>query len=167
MMKRLSMVLLAALLFAGCAPAVTAPAPTDAPEAPQQAALQQEEAPFGKTYAFEECLYMNPLSSAYPFEGTGQLYVFKENGLTILDEATGESVESHGTDETVCIDVTDDAWKEMYFVGEPVDIGAYETRRAYSVGDQYRLYCMDAEVWLGKLANDGMLWSVYKLKPAE
>ena len=42
------------------------------------------------TYVYEECIFMNPLSSYRPFEGTGELYKLSETNLTILNLKSGE-----------------------------------------------------------------------------
>ncbi len=122
---------------------------------------------FGTTYAFDECLYMNPLSSFYPFDGTGMRYrVTEEGSLDIINEETGALLESHGGDSWHG-EFDEDEWESLFFAGIPYDISGYSSRLQYAIADEYRLYCMDGEIWLGRLANDGTMWSLYRLRPAE
>ena len=120
---------------------------------------------FGGVYAFDQSLYLSPLSSQYPVGTTGQLYQIDTNGITIIDEKTGKALESHSGEYTEPTAITADAWNKLFLVGTPVDISGYTKRIQYQLADKYRVYQMDDEIWLGTLAKDGTLWSLYRLIP--
>ncbi len=115
-------------------------------------------------YSFDKCLYMNPLSSYYPFDTTGQLYLFNPEGIfTIISEETGEIQESVSLIDWTGNEVDDKDWNSLFDFGDPVDISSYSVRRQYRAADKYRIYQMDDEVWLAAV-NKGSLWSLYRLK---
>ncbi len=115
-------------------------------------------------YAFDKCLYMNPLSSYYPFDTTGQLYLFDPDGVfNIISEETGEILESISLIDWTGKEVGTKEWNSLFAFGDPVDISSYSVRKQYEASDKYRIYQMDGEVWLATV-NKGNLWSLYRLK---
>ncbi|HWP79580.1 MAG TPA: M56 family metallopeptidase [Candidatus Acidoferrum sp.] len=141
---------------------LTDPAGTP-PKAPEPGELPA----FARAYAFDENLYTNPLSSYIPFEGTGQLYLLDpDTGFTIVGEETGEVQENIPSEDIDWYgkEVDAAAWDAL-FMTQPVDIGAYSLRMEYAVGDRYRVYQMDSQVWLAAVnLNGGSMWSLYRLK---
>ncbi|GEM_PF-987361 len=116
-------------------------------------------------YAFDECLYVNPATSYYPIEGTGQLYLCDPNGFAIANEETGEIQKNYSLTDWQAKEVDTDEWDGM-FLTEAVDISGYQSRIEYDIGDDYRLYQMDAEVWLGHFSGD-ILLRLYRLQETD
>lgn len=121
---------------------------------------------FDTVYAFDECLYTNPVSSYYPFEGTGCLYVIGEDSFSIMDEKTCEIVEVVSSVDWNGTSFTDDEWKAMFQIDVAVpDVSGIDSRTMDVLSDKYRLFNMDGEIWLVQMKED-FVWSVYGLKPA-
>ena len=116
------------------------------------------------TYAFDECLYMNPLSSYYPVGTTGQIYLFNPDGaFTIISEETREIQESISLIDWTGKEVDTKEWNSLFNIGNPVDLSSYSVRKQYKAADKYRIYQMDEEVWLATI-REGSIWSLYRLK---
>ncbi|MHB8061791.1 MAG: DUF5301 domain-containing protein [Ruminiclostridium sp.] len=113
-------------------------------------------------YAFDKVLYINPATSYYPIEGTGQLYLCDPDGFTVVNEETGEIQESYSLIDWQAKEVDTDEWDGM-FLTEAVDISDYKTRMEYDIGGKYRLCQMDGAVWLGHFSDD-ILLRLYRLK---
>jgi len=118
-------------------------------------------------YLFETAIYMNPLSSFYPFDGYVEYYTFTEDMLMITNE-TGLQTIVPAKYEKVAVDT--EAFKDAFDidVGVP-DISKYKERFQYTLNEltstnpAYRLYLMGSEVWLARI-NNTSIWSIYKLK---
>jgi len=117
-------------------------------------------------YVYDQCLYMNPASSYYPFEGTGQLYLCRPDGFTIVSGETGEIQESDSPVDWRAKEVDTDEWSGMFRGGETVDISGYQSRLEYDISGRCRLYQMDGEVWLGQFSGE-MLWNLYRLRETD
>ncbi len=122
---------------------------------------------FFATYVFNKCLYMNPLSSYYPFKSTGCLYVIGENSFTVIDEKTGEILEIISLIEWNEQQISDQEWAAMF----EIDIGVPDisgisssSRIMYVLSDKYRLFKMGDEIWLVQMqSNRDRIWSVYQI----
>lgn len=137
------------------------------PKQPEDKPVQPLNAVFGKIYEFDECLYMTPISSYYPFGGTGIYYNLTADGrLTNISEDTGDILSSHVSNSAYST-VNDAEWRAMFNMTEPVDISRYTTKFRYDISGEYRLYLMDDEVWLARVDERGTLWSLYKIRPVE
>lgn len=121
---------------------------------------------FNTVYAFDQCLYNNPLSSYYPFEGTGFLYKMEEDSFVVIDEETGEIAEKVSPVEWKGRHFTEGEWNSMFQMKMNIpdikDTGYY-SRRMYEISDKHRLFSMDGELWLVQMAGD-FIWSIYRLK---
>ena len=119
------------------------------------------------TYEFEKCLYMTPISSYYPFDGTNEKYIVNDNGLLIAKQVYPNTNEHYAvsTWRVQPVDLT--TWNEKFQMADPIDISGYTYRSFYTVGT-HALFVMDGEVWLATLDfRSNTFWSVYKLKLAE
>ena len=114
-------------------------------------------------YAFDKLLYVNPATSYYPVEGTGQLYLCSPDAFTIVNEETGEIQENYSLINWQAKEVDTDEWSRIFWDNATVDISGYQSRLEYDIGDKYRLYQMDGEVWLGHFSDD-MLLRLYQLQ---
>ena len=116
-------------------------------------------------YVFDKCLYVNPSTSYYPIDGTGQLYLCHPDSFTVVNEETGEIQENYSLIDLQANKVDADKWNGM-FLTEAVDISGYKTRTEYDIGGKYRLYQMDGEVWLGQFSGD-ILLRLYRLQETD
>jgi hypothetical protein len=125
---------------------------------------------FGR-YEFEENVYTNPLSSFYAMKGYMPHFDISDNGLRIVNQEYDTAEEYTGALEP--IDISKEDFEalfenEIVLEGTFPDISVYEQCRQYAVYKdeydrvKYRLYLMDDEVWLMKMANSH-LWSIYQL----
>ncbi len=122
------------------------------------------------TYAFDKCLYMTPISSYYPFEGTGEEYIVGDDAFQIVNlrypKESKKIQVSIRTVQPVNINTWDARFKFL-ITGDAVDISGYTHRACYPVSDRYQILLMDDEIWLAAVTSDsGIFWSIYKLKPA-
>lgn len=134
------------------------------------AALNAEDNLFG-CYEFDECLYMNPLSSFIAFKGfMPYVYGISEDSLVIVNTETGHIEQLTAQYEKT--PVTEDEFSSKAdFILESFpfpDLSHYKERWLRAVftggtGQQYRLYQTDGEILLADLRGD-RLWSIYKLK---
>ncbi len=117
-------------------------------------------------YVFGRVAYMNPLSSYYPFNGTGQRYLLGTDSFAIVNEVTGETINSFTDIAWDWQPVTGENWSALFFSGlEVPDISAYKTKRMQKLSDTYRLLDMDGALWLMKTNGNGIVWSIYELTP--
>lgn len=118
-----------------------------------------------QTYVFDTCLYNHPMRSYYPVNGTGLLYHFpEEGGLILYDKETGEERERH-TGDTTAYALTTEHWNTLFQGSGAPSIEGYTTRLVRDLGDNYQLYRMDDEIWLGTFTEDGVMWELDRLLP--
>lgn len=122
------------------------------------------------TYAFEECLYINPLSSYIPFEDTGELYKITRNNFAIINKESGETNTEIAIDNVHSSSFTDEEWADLFifdmFIEDIRELN-YKERTMWKLSDDYRIYKMDDEIWLMRLSGKNGVWSIYKLIPEE
>lgn len=128
------------------------------------------------SYVTSSCVYMNPLSSFYPFGGdSGQIYHVHEDTFTIENKVGDYSKSITGIEwgwET--FPYTDEEWNEMYFVLEEETAGIstrYDEMLYQPISDKYSLMRMDGELWLVEKHDDSYagsyIWSIYTLVPED
>lgn len=120
------------------------------------------------SYSFEKVIYMIPFSSYYPFEDTGELYNLSEDKFIVTNRETGEVIEEVSFDKLKSHGFTNDEWRELFtFNSGVIDIEAIgnDNRAMWELSDEYRIYIMDGEIWLMRLAGNNGVWNIYKLKP--
>ena len=102
-------------------------------------------------YAFDECLYLSPLSSdSRPItEGVAEFYRIETDRFTILDSQTQEVKREFGKVDWAFEPVDEEVFAALFMLQAP-DISQYETRLQCELGDGYVLYKMDDELWFGK-----------------
>ncbi len=140
---------------------------------PVKVAPPGEPAELYGTYAFEERVYMNPLSSYFVPEGYEEYYTLAEDSLTV----TGPDGMPRGFPVTFAgKPVDENEFKSEFIMGESIDpgilgipdISEYEERYQYVLGPAYprsyswRIYLMDDEIWLAR-ATDRYMWSIFKI----
>jgi len=123
------------------------------------------------SYVFYKCLYMNPLSSSLPPEGSiPYIFEFNEEEMTVRNTLTGDIERASVRYEDTA--VGEDEFASMIpfsFVSQP-DISKYRDcrRRAainFENGLKYSFYTMDGEPWLVRLGDEKIgIWSIYRLK---
>lgn len=120
-------------------------------------------------YEYSDCLFMNPLSSFMPLTKSDMplIYGFKEKGLIIADQVTGDVQRFDARYEKT--PAGEDEFQSIadFPSFDQTDLSRYQERwlRGVFTGDgrQYGLYQMDSEIWLVNLAGD-RLWSIYRLQ---
>lgn len=121
-------------------------------------------------YEFEENVYTNPLSSFMAMKGYMPSFEITDNNLSIVD-MENDTVEYSGTVAPAIVskDEFDALFEdEIVLEGMAPDISKFNQCQQYAVYTddvnqlEYRLYRMDDEVWLAKMANSH-LWSIYRL----
>ncbi|HOP09910.1 MAG TPA: hypothetical protein PK629_00280 [Oscillospiraceae bacterium] len=121
------------------------------------------------TYEFDECLYMTPISSYYPFEGTGENYTVSSNYFLIVSLQNAGAVQKFFKPFWKVQPVDLSTWDARFLFIHPdfIDITDYTYRACYPVSERYQIYLMDDEVWFATLSSGSdTFWSIYKLKPA-
>lgn len=122
-------------------------------------------------YEFDECLYMNPLSSFIPLKGSmPYVYGVGEDSLVIANTETGDMEQLLAQHEKTPV-TEDELSSKADFIPASFpfpNLSRYKERWLRAVftgeaGQQYGLYQMDGEIWLVRL-NGGRLWSIYKLQ---
>ncbi len=121
-------------------------------------------------YEFGDNVYVNPLGSFIAAKGYMPYFEITADKLRIIDPQN-DTVEEIGG-KAALLDVSQEDFnalfeKEIVLDGFSVpDIAAYSVCSQYAVYKdtyaEYRVYLMDAEVWLAKLSN-GHMWSIYRL----
>jgi len=116
---------------------------------------------------FADVVYMNMLSSYYPFGGTGYLYRFGESSFSIVNETTGEAVRTFSGLDWDWQPLTQETWEAMFSEGlGKADITQYADRKMITLSSDYRLFKMDGEIWLMQISDNGFVWSIYELAQA-
>ena len=120
-------------------------------------------------YAFDECLYMNPLSSYYPIKGSMPfIYGIDGESLIIANTENGD-IEQWPAQEPFArrpVDPEVFSKKFSFFYSGLPDLTQYKERslwQVYGEDHTYSLYSMDNQIWLAKFSQ-GKLWSLYRLK---
>lgn len=123
-------------------------------------------------YKFDECLYMNPLSSALAAKGSmPYIYDLDENMLVITNTQTGNMQRLSAQYENTPVTENEFSSETGFTYFSPPVISQYKDRRLRATftgedNDQYVLYQMDGEIWLVKLSNNGV-WSIYRLQKTD
>ena len=123
-------------------------------------------------YAYDRCLYMNPLSSFMPFGDMPYVYGVGRGTLLIADTDTGtiQTLSAQYERTPVAADAlssgSDFAGSDLAAF-RPPNLSQYKERWLRAVfsdaGRQYSLYQLDGEIWLVDI-HGGRLWSIYKLQ---
>lgn len=120
-------------------------------------------------YTFDNCLYMNPLSSFMPPVKGFMPYIYGlgKYALVIANTETGDLQQYSGRYERTPV-AEDELSSKAEFIFESFpNLSQYKVRQLRAVfGQQYRLYQMDGNIWLVSLTN-GILWSVYSLQKTD
>lgn len=120
-------------------------------------------------YTFDECLYINPLSSYLPSKGSNPfIYGFDGKTLIIANIENGDIAQWVAQEPFAKTPVDSDEFskKLSFLYGSTPDLARYKERslrQVYGEDPTYSLYSMDNEVWLAKFSQ-GKLWSLYRLK---
>ncbi len=118
-------------------------------------------------YEFDKCLYMTPISSYYPFDGTGEIYNVSPYIFLIANQEYPDSSEKFNMLYWKVQPIDLGTWDAKFLFIHPdvIDISGYTYRACYPISERCQILLMDGEVWLAKLNSDsGVFWSIYKLK---
>ncbi len=149
-----------------------------APEPTQNASATSSAAPgtigdIAGCYVFDECLYMNPLSSTLAAKGAmPYVYGVGEYALIIASTQTGdmESLPAQYGRTPVAADEFTSKGDLLLGSFAPPNLSRFRERWLRAVfshgGRQLNLYRMDGETWLVTLHGD-RLWSIYRLVPTD
>lgn len=122
-------------------------------------------------YEFDECLYMNPLSSFIPLKGfMPYVYGVGEDSLVIANTETGHLEQLPAQYEKTAVAEDELSSKTDFMLDSSPfpNLSQYRKRWLRAVftgetGQQYGLYQMDGEIWLVRLNRD-RLCSIYRLR---
>ncbi len=125
------------------------------------------------TYAFEQQIYMYPLSSFIASSGFNEYYILDESSLIIMD-GSGRRQEIAITYEKTTVDKQ--RFKQEFLMEDSLnlDISIYKECYQLTVDTDssiYRIYKMDDQLWLARLhrgdaANalkSDYIWSIFKI----
>ncbi len=124
-------------------------------------------------YEFDECLYMNPLSSALAVKGfMPYVYGLGRDGMIIANTGTGDIEYLAAEYENSTIAESEFSSINNFFASSLPDLSRYEERRRRArftgEGRKYGLYQMDDEIWLVMLSGGEIgVWSIYRLQPTD
>jgi hypothetical protein len=125
-------------------------------------------------YEFDECLYMNPLSSFLPVKGfMPYVYGLGEDTMIIANTKTGDVQRLTAQYENSTVAGDEFSSKSSFPSFSTPDVSQYKERRLRAVltgegGQQYNLYQMDGEIWLVMLSGrENEIWSIYRLQPTD
>ena len=123
------------------------------------------------SYVFDECLYMNPLSSFLAMKGNmPYIYELSEEGMTVRNTKTGDIELASVRYEDTAVDEGEFDLITVLPSALLPDISKYRDCRRRAVinfenGLKYNFYTMDGEAWLVRLGNEKIgIWSIYRLK---
>ena len=120
-------------------------------------------------YEFDECLYMNPLSSFAAFGKLPYVYGLTDDSLIIANTESGQLETYSVTYEKTPVPTDEFTSKiEFSFLPSP-DLSGYGERWLRAVisgqyGPGLGLYQMDGEIWLVDIREKAGLWSIYRLE---
>lgn len=173
---------------------LTNPAPRQeeaaAPRFPEAQPQETRLAP--GTYVPYQCIYMNPVSSFYPFGGdSGFIYVVEEKGFSAVYRGGGQVaavdnqplLDTAGSRPATALAGIQWSWQPFPYTAEEwaalclFDLGTMEDFPRQHQEILYQplsslsfLLRVDGDLWLVELQDDGQrtfLWSIYSLVPEE
>lgn len=188
----ISAAVLACAVLAVCL--LTNPAPRQeeaaAPRFPEAQSQETRLAP--GTYVPYQCIYMNPVSSFYPFGGdSGFIYVVEEKGFSAVYRGGGQVaavdnqplLDTAGSRPATALAGIQWSWQPFPYTAEEwaalclFDLGTMEDFPQQHQEILYQplsplsfLLRVDGDLWLVELQDDGQrtfLWSIYSLVPEE
>lgn len=122
-------------------------------------------------YEFDECLYMNPLSSFLMVKDSmPYVYGLGEDSLIIANTETGDIRRLLARYENTAVAEDEFSSKSSFVSFLLPDVSRYKERLLRAVftdegGQQYGLYQMDGEIWLAELnRGEAGIWSIYRLQ---
>ena len=125
---------------------------------------------FSGVYKTAECVYVDPLSSYYPYAEDGPFYCFSSGGMYIYDRINGDVAGIYPVDlsDPDSYDEIDPGeWSGRFSEGADIaDISGCEVRREYRLSDTDRLYLIDGQLLYAKLMNSGDCLYLVKLGTA-
>ncbi|MEX1376728.1 MAG: M56 family metallopeptidase [Eubacteriales bacterium] len=117
------------------------------------------------TYYANEVVYVNPLSSFYPFDLTkAPYYVINKNEFSVFDQETEEAIYSENPLYAIS-EITEEEFKDLFFMDLDIgmiEISGYSNIREMKISDEYILFIIDSELWIAGM-NGEYIWIIYKL----
>lgn len=134
-------------------------------------AIPQDDGSILGSYVFDECLYMNPLSSFLALKGNmPYIYELGEEEMTVRNTRTGDVERGSARYEDTAVDEDEFDLRIALPSAHLPDISEYRDRRRRAVitfenGLKYNFYTMDKEAWLVRPGDEKTgIWSIYRLK---
>ena len=125
---------------------------------------------FSGVYKAAECMYVDLLSSYYPYGEDGPFYCFSSGGMYVYDRINGDvsgiySVDFSDPDSYDEIDPGE--WSGRFSnEADIADVSGCEVRREYRLSDTDRLYLIDGQLLYARLMNSGKFLYLAKLGQA-
>lgn len=135
---------------------------------PQPQYISSEEDILG-CYEFDQCTFMNPLSSTLAARGfMPYVYGLDKDMLIIANTGTGHIQQLPAKYENTPVSADEFSLTTKFDSFPLPEISHYKDRRLRAVftgeyNKRYALYQMDGEIWLAEFRDVGV-WSIYRLK---
>ncbi len=119
------------------------------------------------TYHPDKVVYVNPLSSFYPFDlDKSPYYTIGENKFSYIIPKTDESTVVDDPQYEL-IDLTQEEFEDLFMMEiDMTDSSQYESIKRIVISEEYSLFIMDSELWLASFNGD-KIWMIYRLQPSE
>ena len=119
---------------------------------------------FGTYYPIE-VVYVNPLSSFYPYDLSKAPYYFiGESEFAIFSSESREKLVSEKYIYEIS-EITEDEFRNMFMFGLEMgmpEVSGYNTIRKVVISEKYTLLLMDSQLWIAEINGD-FLWIIYRL----
>lgn len=119
------------------------------------------------TYHPTEVIYVNPLSSFYPFDlETAPYYTLAENGLAIITPGKEDAYTNNEPLYTRST-LTQIEFDEMFMMDfDKPDISEYESIERIALTNEFSLFIVGTDLWLVDTNGGEQVWLIYKLEPS-
>ncbi len=118
----------------------------------------------GSAYISTECVFLNPLSSAWAGADSGYYYyVYDGSFVAGLRSARAESPMGKLVGDWQKWPFTKEEWAEKFWI-TPVDVSGYTERLYRPLNESAYLLSMDGRLWLVEERGEVGIWSIYQLE---
>ena len=136
--------------------------PVEKPEAAEPDPLAE-----GSAYITTECVFLNPLSSAWAGADSGYYYYIKDGYLiTGLRSAMTEAPVGKPVGDWQEWPFTEGEWAEKFWI-TPVAVSGYTERLYRPLNETTYLLSMDGQLWLVEERGEAGIWSIFALSRTE
>jgi len=122
----------------------------------------------GSVYITTECIFLNPLSSAWAQADSGFFYrIDRTNGFEVWNRKSMVGKIFDMDRKWLELPFTEEEWNAKFWM-EPVDISGYAERLYRHLEGWYYLLSLDGQLWLVEDHEEKVgIWSIYRLERAE